>query len=385
MKTQNYNSKLKIIYFCLNFALCTATLNFALLTFNFSTVNADGISLSVSPSLLQIHLNPPAESKTPLTLQNQGTEPINIQVLFKPFRPYGESGQIEYFNDQTPDSYKNIFSKISLTDNGIVTTHFELGPKQKKNLELHFTIPKNEKISDYYFSLIFLASPKPLAEAGSVPQTPSQPEEVGPAPEANTQDQNFSTINAGIAANVLLSIRSKNQPQAAIEEFSAPNFLQSGPVEFTVRIKNTGPHFITPKGIIFIKNIFGQTIARLDISPANILSSSTRSLTDEASTKLVNLGNNQTRSNSSFSSVQSSLPAGEAGKFSVQKIFWNENFLLGPYTATLNLALSEKGPIFNQSIVFLALPLQLIIVITLALAIAITIFLRVRYRLKTDR
>jgi hypothetical protein len=309
---------------------------------------AEGASLSISPSLLQVETIPPATPKAPLTLENKGDEAINIQIIFKPFQPSKkEDGQIQYLNDsETTEAYKKIFSKIQLIDDGIVTTHFELGPQQKKNLQLQFTIPKDESTADYYFSIIFLASTN-----GLTPQSPTSSGEMG-----QTQDQNISTINAGIAANVLLSI-GQSDPQGYIEKFSAPTFLQSGPVDFTIRIKNAGPHVITPKGIIFIKNIFGQTIGRVDLAPANILAGTTRTLTDALTDS----------------------------QLSPHKTRWNEKFLLGPYTATLNLAVSDKGPIYNQSIVFLALPIQLIIAIILAILITIGIILRVRYRLRTDK
>jgi hypothetical protein len=331
---------------------------------------ANDITLSVSPSLLQINAIQPSDTKSPITLENPGDNSANIQVLFKPFHASRkENGEIEYVNNnEIPDSYKKILSQIHITDNGIITSNFELGPKQKKNLELQFTIPKNEAGSDYYFSVIFLAS-RSGNEVGPSQQSSTPKNEAILSPNGTSpQDQNFSTINAGIAINVLLSIGDKNHPQGAIEEFSAPAFLKSGPVDFTVRIKNTGSHVIRPIGIIFIKNMFGQTVGRIDLEPDNILSGSIRTLTDT-----------QTASNSAL--ARQSL--GDGG--STPKTIWPEHFLLGPYTATLNIAISDKGPIYNRSIIFLALPLHLILGIILGVLITITIFLRVKYHLKNDK
>jgi len=346
--------KYKVIFLCL-------ILHFTFYILHAPSAQAEGLSLSVSHSLLQIQAASPSDTKSPITLENPGDNSINIQVLFKPFRASGkENGEIEYISDfEIPDGYKKIFNQIHLTDNGIVTSNFELGPRQKKNLELQFTIPKNEASSDYYFSVIFLAR-RSASIGESAPQGSTQKNDAGSPPnEENTQGQNLSIINAGVAANVLLSISDKNQPQAAIEEFTAPTFLKSGPVDFTVRIKNIGTHVITPKAIIFIKNMFGQTVGRVDIEPDNILADSIRALTDT-----------QTASSSS--------------NFSSQKAIWPERFLLGPYTATLNIAISDKGPVYNQSIIFLALPIQLIIGIILGIILAIAIFFRVRYHLKKD-
>lgn len=356
------NCKLKITYLIV----------FVYLFIGLSTpasVNAEGINLNVSTSLIQIKAIPPSDTKSPITLENQGDNTVSIQVLFKPFHAHNkENGEIAYLNDnEIPTAYKKIFNQIHITDNGIVTNNFELGPKQKKNLELQFTIPKNEADSDYYFSVIFLARHS-LSEGELISQNPTQKDELNPpANEENNQGQNFSIINAGIAINILLSIGDKDHAQGVIEEFTAPTFIKSGPVGFTVRIKNIGAHVITPKAIIFIKNMFGQTIGRVDIEPDNILTNSIRALAD-------------TQTASSSSLARRSL--GEGGSF--PKAIWPERFLLGPYIATLNIAISDKGPIYNQSIVLLALPIQLILGIILGIIITITISLRVRYHLKND-
>ncbi len=350
------NCKLKII--CSSVLICLLACLFP------SLAKAEELSLSASPSLIKINAITPSDTKSPITIENRGNNAINIQILFKPFHSSKkENGEIVYLNNnEIPDIYKKIFNQIHVTDNGIITTNFELGPRQKKNLELQLIIPKNEPDSDYYFSVIFLARRNELTPRSSPEANEGEPstqtDEANSFPDdENAQDQNFSVINAGIAINVLLSIGNKNNPQGTIEEFSAPSFLKSGPVEFTVRIKNIGSRIFAPKAIIFIKNIFGQTVGRVDIESDNILADSIRSLTDI-----------QTASSSSK-----------------QKIFWRENFLLGPYTATLNIAISDKGPVYNQSLIFLAIPIPLIIGIILSILMLLIIFLRVRYHIKNDK
>jgi hypothetical protein len=303
----------------------------------------NNISLSASPSLITVQALPPANPKVPITIENKGDNPEQVQIRLLPFQPSSkEDGQIEYLKTNTiPQSYKNIFEKIHLTDNGIITDSFQLGPKQKKELQLQFFIFKEEPTADYYFSVIFITSPN------QTPPKPCQNNSKDNTIPAESCSSAYSTLNAGIATNVLLSIGPKNLSSGEIAEFSAPKFLQSGPVPFTVRIKNSGQHVFAPFGRIFIKNVFGQTIGRIDLAPANILSNTSRSLTASSSTG--------------------------------EKTVWPEKFLLGPYTATLNLALSEQGPVYNKSIVFFALPIQVSIGIILTIAIIITIILRVRY------
>lgn len=347
------NCKLKIIYTFLFIYLLSCLFT--------PLAKAEGLSLILSPSLLRVQLNPKSDYKTPITLINQGSDPVNIQIILKPFLPFGEDGQIRYLPaGQIPGNYKKIFTHVRLTDQGITTSHFNLAPEQKKNLELQIDIPVDELVSDYsdyYFSIVFLASPKPSEDA-----------QVAPAGTDDT-DHNITTLNAGIAANILLSVLSDKPqtsnppPQISILEFSAPFFLQSGPVNFSLRVKNSGNSVLSPDGYILIKNMYGQTIGKVEIAPANILGDSTRYLTD-----------------TNYAS-RSAL----ASPNQLQKILWQENFLLGPYTATLSLKLPGQAQPITATIYFLALPVQLIFGIAITLILIIIITIRVRYRLKTDK
>ena len=132
-------------------------------------------------------------------------------------------------------------------------------------------------------------------------------------------------------------------PDAVLEEFSTGFFYESGPVPFTIRIKNKGTHFIKPKGEILIKNMFGQSIGKLNLVSVNILSNSTRAISNA---------------------------------------LWKEDFLLGFYTATLNISLSNDGPTFTKAIHFFSFPFQGLIVIVIVLISTIIIVNRVRTHMK---
>src|SRR5207249_2162178 len=138
------------------------------------------------------------------------------------FRPSdNEDGQVQYLseNDPFPGKDKQIFQKVQVVDNGIAVHSLSLGPKEQKKLQLRVVVPKDEPLSDYYFSIIFLGSP----QADDSTDSP--------------QDQsNVSNAQAGVAMNVLLSIGQTDQPKAYLQEFSAPLYLESGPVPFTVRV-----------------------------------------------------------------------------------------------------------------------------------------------------
>ena len=316
LKSQNYSSKRKTI---LTFKLLVVVLSFALYTFSFDRVHASSLSLSISPPIIQIQVDPPATINTPITIQNRGQETVTLEILFKPFTAVasdateskGESGEVVYILGKNP----LVFEKIGVYHNDEVIEKVVIGPKQNKTLNLHIDVPQDESLSDYYFSVLFISKNK-------------------------LKDKlNQSRILGGIATNVLLSIKGKPpligaKPTsiAKIVEFSSPSFLEIEPVPFKVRLKNQSNHFITPQGTISIKNMFGKTIGQVKLSPVNILADTIRS----------------------------------------QETLWQETLLFGPYTATLNINPSDKGPTLIKTINFFVFPLRTFIILA---GILITILL----------
>jgi hypothetical protein len=129
--------------------------------FQVQKAHADGISLSVSPSLLQIHVVAPAAIQTPVTITNQGNDSVDIAIHLKLFQSsINKNGQIQFLSDTESKNIQDqdIFKKVQLVENGFARQSLSLGPKQVKKLSLHISLPKKEPSADYYFSVIFLAT-----------------------------------------------------------------------------------------------------------------------------------------------------------------------------------------------------------------------------------
>jgi len=273
------------------------------LNISISKVNAAHLSLGIYPPIIQIQIEPPANIDTPITIENHGQETVTLEILFKPFNSgKGESGEVVYESGKNP----LIFENIMVREDGKTIKEIVISPKQSKTLTLHLDIPTDEPLSDYYFSVLFVSDNK-LEER-----------------------LNQLKIQGGIATNVLLSIKgippligAKPTSIGKIVEFSSPSLFEKGPVPFTVRIKNQSNHFIKPQGTISIKNIFGKTIGQVKLSPVNILADTIRS----------------------------------------QETLWQETFLFGPYTATLIINPSDKGPSLIKSISFFVFPFRVFLIL----------------------
>ena len=304
---------------------------------------AEELYLGISPPLLIIEADPPASIlSTPITVQNLSNEPVVVGVIIRPFTAKDtEDGQIEFLpdGDPFPGPDKKLNEKIQLLEDNNPIDSMLLAPQQERVVKLKIDIPADEPAADYSFSLVFVSG------------------------QGQTQGSGAG-VAGGIATNVLLSIGPKGETKGVIEEFSTPIFAQRGPVSFTVRVKNTSNHTIAPNGGILLTNMFGQTIGKVELLPVNILPDTIRAMPDnEFSDEGIKRYSNTTKNG-------------------IPTAVWGETFLLGPYSAKLSVALSDKGPIVTKTIHFFAFPLEGLFTLVLIVGITTLVVIRVRKRFK---
>lgn len=321
-KVPNCSSKFKVSFRLL---LLCLVFNFSFLIFHLDKAEASALSLSIDPPIIEIHSLPaPASASTiqkQITIQNKSESELNLQLHIKEFKAKNtENGEPEYFNSSNEFILKN----IQVLENENTITSLYLGSGQQKSLDLVINVSTGEVGRDYYFSVIFIS--KPLMPIDST-----------------------SSLNSiAIATNVLLSIGPQEKPKIAIEEFTSPSFLQKGPVPFTVRLKNQGKHFIKPTGEIIIRNMFGQTIGKVDLKPLNVLSGATRAFYNKDYTKDLTM-------------------------------FWDESFLLGFYSATVDVYLDQNRHT-TKTVKFFAFPIPIATLIVILVFIIVFIKRRLSKR-----
>lgn len=317
---------------------------------------AEEMILSAYPPLIEIKRNESDEITSEVFLKNSGRSTLDIKVLLRPFRALNEDGSIEIIpENQVPISYKKLFSDLKIIDNGLEIREFQIAPEQTKNLKINLGSGINSDSGDFYFTVIFMAN-------GQSPAI----DDISQEDEAEQDEiiSGHSVIEAGIGVNVILSSNKKLVPEAEITEFSAPRTAESGPVSFRVRIKNKSSTIIKPTGVILIKNMFGQTVGRLELEQANILSGSIRSLHD-----IKNAGKRD----------DIAIDNG------IEAAVWPEEFILGLYSADLSLALSDDGPVLNKTTYFVGLPVITVIIFSFVIGFIIFVIFRINHYLRRKK
>jgi len=302
---------------------------------------AQEFHVSVEPTVLYIDTTPPSSPEAPFIVKNLANTSIKLTPRLIPFEAE-EDGKIKLLINNQNDLSSFIKARLVIIDENGLINELDLRPGEAKQLKLGINLEPGDPVGDYYFTLVFMSEGEILDETTT------------------------SAIPAGIGINVMLSIGPKIDASAEIEEFSARSFIDSGPVDFSLKVKNNGEHLIQPKGFISIKNMFGKEVGKLDILPQYLLSNSSRFLIDDS----------QASPSAEIENIIAELePENPVA-------IWKEKFLMGRYSATARLTLEDGSAVITSTTHFTAIPLQIVAIISGLIFIVLGLALRISIKIK---
>ncbi len=303
-------------------------------------VFAQEVSLGIYPPIIDITATPPAQIKAPITVSNDSDKPVELLIALQPFKGQRTNdGQIEFVPDLTGPDPK-LFEKVQIIDGDTAVDTVNIDARQEKTLTFLLDIDKETSFGDYYFSVIFVSKNK------------------------NQPSNSSADTPSGVGTNVLLSIGPKGKTRGSVDSFTSPFFVTGGPIKFDLALNNDSDHFILPTGAVIVQNIFGQRVGKVDLLPQYLLAHSTRYL--------------RHRPESSASSQFIEKIDRQVG---TPYVLWPEKFLLGIYSATATIALSDNGPVITSTTYFIALPVPFIVFASIVVFVIAGIYLRVTKKL----
>lgn len=236
------NKKLKIKNkLQLLFILLLVFFTFYSSLFNISVLAQSAISLSVSPPILEVMIQPGKEVRQTYVIQNNGGETVvTPKVVY--FNPTDNTGNVELTEKEAPSWIK--FDKEP----------FKLKFEEQKTFNVVINPPENEEEIDHYLTFV-LESKEGVDLLG----------------------QTSSFYKTEIGSNILITISKDGQTKksAKIVSFTAPKIIDSvfGKIEYSVEIRNNGNNFWKPIG-----KISTNTGKALKLAPQNILSGLSRKI-----------------------------------------------------------------------------------------------------------
>ncbi|MBU2577443.1 DUF916 domain-containing protein [Patescibacteria group bacterium] len=281
-----------------------------LICFNFNIVSAQQIGVTVSPLTFELTANPGDTLTNTLKIYNPTESIISIKMEVEDFRPIGEVGQVIVEPEE---------EMIYSLKRWVKTTpaEFTLEPREQKFVDFAIEVPENAEPGGKYGSV--------LASTTGV---------IG-------EKVTGAAIAQKVGALVLLTVAGEVKEELKVKEFSAPSFLEYGPVPFVIRFENTGTVHARPRGYVSITNIWGKKATDVEFPQLNVIPGAIRKIETK----------------------------------------WDNKWLFGKYTATLVGSYGTANLPFNPAVLtFWVFPWKIALGILLALALILTFFVKTRKR-----
>lgn len=163
--------------------------------------------------------------------------------------------------------------------------------------------------------------------------------------------QSASVVSPKLGTLFYVKVAGNVHEEAFIRSFTAPSWVEFGPVDFSYSVENLSDVHITPQSSIVVKDMIGRTVDTIVVEPSNIFPYSTRTFTAM-----------------------------------LDKI-WG----VGPYTAHLSVPYGTGGKVLTTTLVFWMFPYRIVLAVlvilmtVLAIAIVIRRHLEHRYDMKSKQ
>ncbi len=206
-------------------------------------------SLTTSPVLLNLSINPGTTQSTTLQVENNGQVPLQLSIGLDTFTASSQNGQVK-LTPIDPSSPLNSYVHFSANT-------LKVAPGIWTPIKMTVDLPKQAELG-YYFAVLF----KPLL----------------PTPTTN----NGNVIKSSNAILVLVDTHSTNEYRTlSLSSFTTSSGLYEYlPTTFNVKVKNKGNIYLAPYGDIFISrtNNFTNPLADIQVngSQGNVLPNTIR-------------------------------------------------------------------------------------------------------------
>lgn len=275
--------------------------------------SGSGQALEIAPPLLVLSADPGKTIRTQIKLRDISKTQLLVTSQVNDFVAAGEDGTPKIITGSDPNNPFTVRDWITPVPSLL------LSPQQIQAVNIAIAVPANAAPGGHYGVIRFTGTPPKISGTGV-------------------------SLNASLGALVLLTVKGDLKDSLSVAEFSAnkdgnkSSLFESAPVDFTARIKNDGNVQEQPIGHITVKNMFGKSVATLNVNipPHNVLPDSIRKFESELGSSTI--GNKR---------------------------------LFGRYTATLTLGYGTVKPkTLTDSISFWVIPYKTIAAIVVFLIIA---------------
>jgi hypothetical protein len=230
-------------------------------------------------------LHPGASTTGTIHLTNASDGPVDVSISTQDFVPVAGQDSIQFVGTTAGLTSVKDWIKIPYSE-------FTFAIGESRDVPYTIVAPANAEPGGHFGVVLFKATK--------------------PGPSGSLK------IGTQVGMLVLVSIPGNHLQKGNVLDFTAPSFIQAGPVPFAIKFQNTGTVHFEPKGTIVISNMFGSKVAEVPIDGQVVLPTSVKILNEN----------------------------------------WNvEGLLLGRYTAIATIIDGDGNTLTTNSVSFWAFPL----------------------------
>lgn len=221
---------------------------FALLGFCQADVaKAANTGIQISPVTFNFDINP-GETKTgTLRITNRNDVAMDYVMELEIFDNSSENGVPSFVAVPPTEGASTFVNWVTFPDGNSGS----IAVGQSKEVNFVVAVPAGAEPGGHY-GAIFAKQTKPLI-----------------------QGQNAVGVAARVGALTLISVPGETTDGATVKTFTAPRFVWRGPVNFTMRVENTGTVHYDSQATASVKNIFGAA-NKIDMGTHTILPKNVR-------------------------------------------------------------------------------------------------------------
>jgi hypothetical protein len=203
--------------------------------------NSAGQALEIAPPVLTLNADPGQVIKTQISLRDVASTNLIVKGQANDFIAAGEDGTPKILLDASQTS------PFSMKDWVGPLPQMLMKSREIRNLPVTITVPANASPGGHYGVIRFTATPPDLNSSGV-------------------------SLSASLGTLVLITVSGKTTSNLSVATFGpqkggkAKSLFESTPITFVTRLKNTGNIQEQPVGRIIIKDMFGKTVAGLNVN-----------------------------------------------------------------------------------------------------------------------
>lgn len=202
-----------------------------------------GQALEIAPPVLTLTANPGDTINTQIQLRDVSTSPLIVSSAINDFAAQGESGEPKIDVDNAETSPYSIRAWVK------AFPQLNMKSQETQKLPVVINIPKNAAPGGYWGVVRFTASPPGIDGQGV-------------------------SLAASLGSLVFIRVNGDAKESMSIEQFYASepgkdtsaSLFESTPLDFVLRIKNSGTVHEQPVSQVLVKDMFGKDVGAVNIN-----------------------------------------------------------------------------------------------------------------------